>query len=214
MIRGKPGTVLFLVRHGESVWNAESRISGQLNPRLSATGIEQGLSLAKLLRDVALAHIHTSTLSRTVATAQVTAASQRVAIQRHAALQELNLGVLQGRFRDDRDPEARNMWQEWDRDKWRTRVRGGETLNDLARRVIPRLGQIVTTATGASLIVGHRQTNRVILGTLMRWPRARWDEIEPRARFLYAVTLGATPLVVTIRLTGRHKGKRYHGFRC
>ena len=91
-------TTIFLVRHGQSEWNNQGRITGQLNPGLSAKGVEQSEALAQCLlgegfgghdfggTDVAgpflagqsLAAIYTSALLRTAQTAQPTATASAV----------------------------------------------------------------------------------------------------------------------------------------
>ncbi|MEQ1806896.1 MAG: hypothetical protein ABL900_16080, partial [Burkholderiaceae bacterium] len=59
--------------------------------------------------------------------------------------------------------------------------------------------------------VGHRATNRVLLGTLLQWPKARWEEIRLRNKFFYAVRLGALPDITTIALSGSKAGGRQAG---
>lgn len=105
-------TTVYLVRHGESLLNREKRVSGQLDTSLSSNGIQKGQLLADRLRHVALTGIYTSALTRTVETARPTAEHHGLPIQRTPELNELHMGVLEGRFRDTRDPEASAIWQE------------------------------------------------------------------------------------------------------
>jgi broad specificity phosphatase PhoE len=208
-----PVTTLYLARHGQSEWNNQSRVTGQLNPGLSAKGQQQGEALACCLRDADLAAIYTSELQRTIDTAQPTAASKQLAIACLPALNEINLGMLQGRYRDGRDPEAQAMWAQWQDDMWVYQVPGAERLADLDRRVSQALEDILQRHRGsAALIVGHRGTNRVLLGKLLDWPRERWPELRLRNKFLYRIRLGAKTEIVTFTLSGNKTGMCHDGF--
>lgn len=205
---------IYLARHGQSEWNNQQRVTGQLDPALSPKGMEQSRALAQCLEHDQLEAIYTSALRRTQDTARATAVAKRLAIQSLPALNEIHLGVLQGRFRDDRDPQAQAMWTEWQRDMFNHRVPGGESFGDLRERVTRSLHDILQNhgAGETLLIVGHRGTNRVLMGTLMGWPAQRWPELRLRHKFLYRIRLGSAPEMATFMLTGSKKGTRHDGF--
>jgi probable phosphoglycerate mutase len=62
---------LALVRHGESTWNAEHRMQGQLDPPLSELGREQSSALAPLIADLEAGPVICSDLLRARETAEV-----------------------------------------------------------------------------------------------------------------------------------------------
>src|SRR5256885_12101092 len=64
---------ILLVRHGESVWNAEGRWQGAANPPLSDAGREQARALAEAVRDAGIDGIVASDLDRAHETAQIVA---------------------------------------------------------------------------------------------------------------------------------------------
>jgi broad specificity phosphatase PhoE len=167
-------TTLYLARHGQSEWNNQSRVTGQLDPALSPKGLEQSQGLAQCLQGEGLAAIYSSALQRTIDTAAPTATATGLPIVRLAALNEINVGVLQGRFRDERDPEAQALWAQWQAEMWSFRIPGGERFDEFALRVGATLRVILDRHEGQRvLIVGHGATNRVLLGTLLGWPRER-----------------------------------------
>jgi broad specificity phosphatase PhoE len=86
---------LILVRHGESTWNAEERLQGQLDPPLSDRGREQSLALAAMLDGLPDERVVCSDLGRARQTAEL-------------------LGLRPGRF------DAR--WREIDVGEWGGRV--------------------------------------------------------------------------------------------
>ncbi|MEQ1848370.1 MAG: histidine phosphatase family protein, partial [Nitrospira sp.] len=158
-------TTIYLVRHGESQLNLEKRVSGQFDTPLSQDGIRHSQILAVQLLEVPLTGIYTSALRRTVETARPTATVHGLTIQNHAALNEQHFGVLEGRFRDERDAEAEALWKARKQDKRFHRIPGGERFIDLAERVKDALRDILTHEVGGTiLIVGHRNTNRALFG--------------------------------------------------
>src|SRR5438067_12870457 len=66
-----PPARLLLVRHGQSTWNREHRIQGQLDPPLSEQGRRQAELLAGRLRGRRFAGLYASDLKRAFKTAEV-----------------------------------------------------------------------------------------------------------------------------------------------
>lgn len=206
-------TTLVIARHGQSEWNNRSLVTGQLDPGLSDKGRQQGAALAQCLQDVPLDAIYTSALRRTHDTARPTASAKGLPLIALPALNEIHLGVLQGRHRDERDPEAQALWARWQDDLWHFRVPGGERFDEFTQRVDEALQQILRQHAGQCvLIVAHRATNRVLLGTLLDWPRERWVELRPRNKYAYRVRLGVVPEVATYTLSGSASGTCADGF--
>jgi len=205
---------IFLARHGESTWNAEGRIAGQLDPPLSASGLEQASSLARVLRGVRLRAVYASPLQRARNTALVTAQDHGLEVTTHPALREIHFGELQGCLRDERDPAARDLWLAWRRAGTGTSPAGGETRLQLESRIRDCLEGILNDGIGGQiLIVGHRHANGAILGTLMGWTLERWTTLRIKHRYLYEISLTGKRGIATIRLGGQREGKRYGEFR-
>lgn len=206
-------TLIYLARHGQSEWNNQSRVTGQADIGLSDKGRQQGEALAQCLKGEALDAIYASALRRTIDTAQPTATAQGLAIASLLALNEIHMGVLQGRQRDERDPEAQAMWAAWQADVWHAQVTGGERFDEFAARVGAALQDILRRHRGQRiLIAGHRATNRVLLGTLLGWPRERWSELRLRNKFFYRVQPGEAPRIATYTLSGSKTGTCTDGF--
>lgn len=197
-------TTIYLVRHGESQLNLEKRVSGQFDTPLSQEGIRHSQMLAAQLIEVPLTGIYTSALRRTVETARPTAVMHGLQIQSYAGLNEQHFGILEGRFRDERDPEARALWDARKHDKRTHRIPGGECFIDLAERVQQVLKDILVHAAGGTiLIVGHRNTNRALFGMLMRQSEERWPHLTLKSQYVYRIITGSHPELSTIALGGK-----------
>lgn len=91
------GPVLWLVRHGESTWNALGLAQDQSDqPELTRRGALQAQYIADMLRSVPIGAVFSSDLRRAVATAAPLATALRLDATPVRRLRERSLGVLEG----------------------------------------------------------------------------------------------------------------------
>ncbi|MGQ9733111.1 MAG: histidine phosphatase family protein [Candidatus Zipacnadales bacterium] len=89
-------TQLYLVRHGETRWERERRIKGQLDVPLASWGREQAAAVAEYFRDRSATMVYCSTLRRSRQTAQCIANILGVPLLATPLLDERNWGLWQG----------------------------------------------------------------------------------------------------------------------
>ena len=208
-----PAKVL-LVRHGQSMWNKLARVTGQEDPALANEGLQQARRLADVLRDEPLSAVYASTLTRALDTARPTAELHGLSVQGFDALREQHMGIAQGRFRDERDPEIQRIWQARCADRLNFRVPQGETFTELAARAWAALRQIQQRHAGeAVLIVGHRNTNRALLAALLGLPLEEAVDTRVASSRLYEIRPDSGN-VRTISLRGEDVGRVTEGFRA
>ena len=63
--------ILVLIRHGQSVWNAENRFTGWTDVDLSDRGVEEAKEAGDLLSEIPFDVVHTSGLKRAQRTAEI-----------------------------------------------------------------------------------------------------------------------------------------------
>ena len=68
-------TRIIAIRHGETAWNVDTRIQGQLDVELNETGLWQARQVARALREEPLAAVYASDLARAYRTAEAIAQS-------------------------------------------------------------------------------------------------------------------------------------------
>lgn len=91
------GTTRFcLVRHGETDWNGEKRIQGQIDIDLNARGEAQARAVAEGLAFQSFAAVYSSDLRRAWHTARIAANVLGLAVSPAPTLRERHFGVLQG----------------------------------------------------------------------------------------------------------------------
>ena len=94
-------TVLFLVRHGETVDNARQMMQGQMQGELNEKGIAQAEAVAEQLKDEHFDAIISSDLHRAVQTAEIIALPHRLPVITTPLLRERDWGDFTGRYIPD-----------------------------------------------------------------------------------------------------------------
>ncbi len=88
-------TRLCIVRHGETAWNAEHRVQGQLDVPLNDYGRRQAQAVAAILGRERFAAIYSSDLGRALETASPTAAALGMEVKIDPALRERHYGIFE-----------------------------------------------------------------------------------------------------------------------
>ena len=132
---------LILIRHGQSIWNAENRFTGWTDVELSDKGIKEAEDAGRELKDVKFDVIHTSNLIRAKRTAEIVisanSASFDVETKMDWRLNERNYGSLQGQNKaetaEKHGSEQVRIW----RRSFDVAPPDGESLEMTAKRTIP-----------------------------------------------------------------------------
>ncbi|GAC1667026.1 MAG: histidine phosphatase family protein [Candidatus Dormibacteraceae bacterium] len=148
---------MLLVRHGQSTWNSEHRIQGQLDPPLSEEGRKQAQSVARRLAGRRLAGFYSSDLKRAFETAHAIGAATGIEAEPTPGLREIYLGEWEGLRPADvaeRYPEAWAKWSSTGGD-WDV-VPGGEGATLFEKRVAAAIDAILERhANGDVVVVTH-----------------------------------------------------------
>lgn len=132
---------LVLLRHGQTEYNAGSRMQGQLDTDLSDLGRAQAVAAAEVLAKRQPLLIVSSDLRRAYDTAITLGDRTGVPVAVDTRLRETHLGDWQGLTHTEVDaaaPGARLAW----RDDARWAPHGGESRVDVAQRSVPLVAEI------------------------------------------------------------------------
>ena len=142
-------TILYLVRHGETVDNARQLMQGQTQGELNDVGIGQARALSGRLDGVAIDAIVSSDLRRAVDTAAILAAPRGLSVVTTPLLRERDWGSFTGRFIPSLKGEV-----------WPDDI---ETLEALLARARRFLDYVRTRYEGKTVLaVGHGIVNKAI----------------------------------------------------
>lgn len=179
---------IYIARHGETTWNVEGRIQGRSDPGLSLKGQQQSLALLEQLKKQSLSAIYTSSLQRSILTAQPIAHHFGLPIRQESDLDEIAFGVLEGRNLYQFDEVTKNEWERFKDDRFNYRIPGAENYTDVANRIKPFIDKTLRNHEGEEvLVVGHRVVNRLLIGMLMECPLERVLKIEQTHDCLYLI---------------------------
>lgn len=91
-------TEIWLIRHGETDWNAQQRLQGWIDIPLNATGKQQALAVRRYIQHQQLRvdHVISSDLCRAAETAQIAFELPANAITQYSSLRERNYGIYEG----------------------------------------------------------------------------------------------------------------------
>ncbi|MFK7745598.1 MAG: histidine phosphatase family protein [Roseobacter sp.] len=151
---------LYVLRHGQTEWNAVHRLQGMLDSPLTAQGVAEAQHQNKILshRDLANFKAYSSPQGRAVETARIALNGLIADIQTDERLREIGVGAWQGRYvadleidraLDESDESAFDLYE---------RAPDGEGFQALKTRCVAFLDDL----TGPSIVVTHGITSRML----------------------------------------------------
>lgn len=155
----------YIVRHGETEWNAKGLIQGWGDSRLTKLGGEQARQLANTLASIQFDRVFSSDLLRAQKTAKIIVADRKISINTSAKLKEQCFGSCEGMKRED-FLQLFVGWKELPQEeKLNYKVaKGAESDNEAVSRVIEFLKDIAGNNFGKKiLIVTHGGIMRYLL---------------------------------------------------
>ena len=199
--------LLFIVRHGQSVWNLENRFTGWADVDLTPLGEDEARHAGDLLKPYPIDAGYTSVLTRAIHTLTIilkAVGKPDLPVTQDAALNERNYGDLQGLNKTE---TARKYGADqvlaWRRSYAQTPP-GGESLADTYHRVIPYYQQTIEPELKAGkniLIAAHGNSLRALMMYLEHISPEAIEHIDlatgvPRRYDLETTETGLTVLTV------------------
>lgn len=157
-------TVIYLVRHGESIGNKMKIALGHTDLPLTELGVEQAEMTAKSLKDVVFDVIYSSDLKRAMQTAEPHARLRGMKVIGVEGLREMFCGEWENQPMEtviERDPEA--FYVHWRKIFGNFQMPGGESVPEAAERFYVTLRSIAEKHPGQTLLIASHAA--VIRGT-------------------------------------------------
>jgi broad specificity phosphatase PhoE len=191
----QPGITLYVVRHGETDWNAALRLQGQTDIPLNDRGRGQAARNGQALRAVLAADpsldFVSSPLVRTTETMDIVRRELGLAPRAYPTddrLKEIAFGVWEGKTWDDIDTFKDTNGRGRVDNPYHWQPEGGESYAQLSHRVAGWLA----TITRNSIVVTHGGVTRVLRGQILGLPPTKIAELAvPQDKILVLQSGGA-----------------------
>jgi probable phosphoglycerate mutase len=147
-------TRIIAVRHGETAWNVDARIQGQLDIGLNDTGRWQARKVGEALATEPITAVYSSDLGRAHQTAQSISEVTGIPVVAEEGLRERSFGLFEGKTFD----EIHETWPDHAHN-WRKRIpeweppEGGESLLQLRERVTRTMQSLAARHPGEQIVV-------------------------------------------------------------
>jgi probable phosphoglycerate mutase len=182
-------TRICLVRHGETEWNAERRIQGQIDIGLNDTGLRQAAAAGRWLESAGIVALYASDLKRAWATAGAIGAALALVPRPVPELRERCYGIFEGLTYAEAEARHPAAWAAFERRDADYDFATGESLRTMFARVTARLRALAAAHPGESIaVVVHGGVldivNRFVRGNPLETPR---DFLIPNAGLNWVV---------------------------
>lgn len=147
-------TQVYLIRHGETMWNKERIVQGHLNSELSSEGKSQAKAVGEKLKDYDFDVIYSSDLDRAIDTANCINKHHNQVIILDELLRERSLGVLEGKNWNTirkNHKEAADIYHSEDINS--EIPGGGESKTQFANRVKTLMDKIAVQEEGKKVLI-------------------------------------------------------------
>lgn len=154
---------IYVLRHGQTEWNAAGRMQGRLNSPLTETGRMQARAQQEILKSVADGgdfDFYCSPLGRTRETAAIAFDGLNAPVCFDGRLVEVSVGALEGLTMTDMQAQWPDILENHGPQNWHFFAPGGESFDDICGRVESWLNDL----SGPAIVVTHGITSRVIRG--------------------------------------------------
>ncbi|WP_048439624.1 histidine phosphatase family protein [Caenimonas sp. SL110] len=147
-------TRIIAVRHGETSWNVDARIQGQMDIGLNDTGRWQARRVGEALASEEISAVYSSDLGRAHQTAQSIAEVAGIPVVPDEGLRERGFGMFEGKTFS----EIHESWPDHAHN-WRKRIpeweppEGGESLLKLRERVMKTMQALAARHPGQQIVV-------------------------------------------------------------
>lgn len=161
-------TVIFLLRHGQSVGNAKNEFLGHTDKDMSELGYAQAARTAEFLAYERIDAVYSSDLMRAYNTALPHAVMRNMKVNKSSSLRELHAGCWEDRRIEDIISEYPHEFIDvWTANFGISTPPGGEGVMNAAERIYAEILKIAKENEGKSILIGcHAAAIRAFWGKL------------------------------------------------
>jgi len=155
---------VFLVRHGQSTWNAEGRMQGSSNnSELTEKGKGQAEVTKALLEDSKFGATFVSPLKRAQSTSDIVWSSADVQPEVLSSLREIDLYSFQGLVKKEAEVDYKDIYELWKKHPSSFEIDGHYPVRELWYRASLAWQRILRSDATNILVVAHNAINQAMI---------------------------------------------------
>lgn len=185
---------IYIVRHGQTDFNLRGIVQGSgVDSSLNDFGRAQTKAFYEAYRSVPFDKVYTSVLKRTIESVQhfIDAGLPHEPLE---GLNEISWGRKEGQpITPEEDAYYHHMLAEWRKGETHLRIDGGESPDDVIKRMQPAVEKILSRPDEKTvLICMHGRAIRILLCYLLNYPLRSMDMFEHENACLYVLNYSGT----------------------
>lgn len=158
---------LFIVRHGETLWNKDRRLQGSTDIQLSENGRALAIRTGEALKSIHFDRIYSSPLLRAYDTACLIKGDRDIEVIKDERLREVCFGNLEGKNIDEMLANSHSHFRHFfDAPEKYVPDERGEALENLCERTADFMDKVIMPVADTMeriMIVGHGAMNKSIM---------------------------------------------------
>ena len=164
--------MIYILRHGQSLWNAENRFTGWEDIELNTKGKEEAQKVGEIIRhlNISIDKIYTSDLIRTKQTAEIIHScinNDKIKIEESELIKERNYGIFTGLNKNEVKKEKGEDFVHVLRRSYQFKPEKGESLSEVVLRVEAFMHlKMADSFYKNTLIVAHGNSLRALFVVL------------------------------------------------
>lgn len=162
---------IYIIRHGQTVWNKERKLQGSTDIELTEEGRKMASLTGQGMKGITFDKVFSSPLKRAYETAQLIHAESNVVIEIDERIREVSFGEYEGLNVDEMlNNEACGFYHFFDKPELYRAAEHGETLEDVILRGKEFIEDKILPLEGKAqrvMIVAHGAMNKALLAAML-----------------------------------------------
>jgi broad specificity phosphatase PhoE len=190
---------IYIVRHGQTDYNLKGIVQGSgVDSSLNDFGRAQTLAFYNAYKHIVFDKVYTSVLKRTIESVEHFV-RDGIPNERLAGLNEISWGRKEGQpITPEEDAYYNYVLAQWQQGETNLRIEGGESPEDVVKRMQPAVDHILKQDERTVLICMHGRAIRILLCILLNYPLRSMDMFEHENACLYLLNYTGTMFSVEL----------------
>ncbi len=189
---------VYLLRHGQTDFNLKNIVQGSgVDTDLNDLGRRQAQAFFHAYKHIKFDKVYTSALKRSQQSVQ-SFIDLGIDHEALAGLNEISWGTKEGhRVTIEEDKYYHHMLSEWQRGNTNVRIEGGESPDDVVKRMKPAMDFILQKEQEKTILICmHGRAIRILLCHLLNYPLRSMDMFEHQNLCLYVLNFNGSTFSV------------------